>query len=78
MNKVKRFIGPIHATISPAKPRDPGAAQFSAGMKVNHPSFGEGIVVSSKPTASDEEVTVAFVGKGVKKLLASLAKMERI
>ena len=63
---------------SPTKPRDPGAAQFSAGMKVNHPSFGEGIVVSSKPTASDEEVTVAFVGKGVKKLLASLAKMERI
>jgi DNA helicase II / ATP-dependent DNA helicase PcrA len=35
-------------------------------------------VVSSKLTGSDEEVTVAFVGKGVKKLLASLAKMERV
>lgn len=62
----------------PGKPTAPGAAQYSAGMKVNHPSFGQGIVVSSKVSGSDEEVTVAFAGKGVKRLLASLANLERI
>ena len=37
----------------------------------------EGIVVSSKLVENDEEVTVAFAGKGVKRLLASFAKLEK-
>ena len=40
--------------------------------------FGEGMVVSSKLIENDEEVTVAFPGKGVKKLLASFANLEHI
>lgn len=50
---------------------------FFAGQKVQHAHFGEGIVVSSKLIENDEEVTVAFVGKGVKRLLASFANLQR-
>jgi hypothetical protein len=41
--------------------------------------FGEGIVVSCTAVGSDHEVVVAFKGKaGVKKLLLSLAPLEKV
>jgi DNA helicase-2/ATP-dependent DNA helicase PcrA len=49
--------------------------RFHAGQKVKHPAFGEGIVVSSAARADDEEVTVAFPQKGVKKLMAAFADL---
>jgi ATP-dependent DNA helicase UvrD/PcrA len=64
----------------PARSLDSGAPRavaFFAGQKVRHATFGDGIVVSSKLVENDEEVTVAFTGKGVKRLLASFAKLER-
>ena len=51
---------------------------FKAGDKVRHPTFGEGVVVSARVTEADEEVDVAFVGHGVKKLLASFARLEKL
>ncbi|CAA9293821.1 MAG: ATP-dependent DNA helicase UvrD/PcrA [uncultured Chloroflexia bacterium] len=59
---------------TPLKPV-PGA-KFTSGMRVRHANFGEGVVVSSTSAADDEEVTVAFVGQGIKKLLAGFAKLE--
>ena len=41
-----------------------------------HATFGEGIVVTSKLTRHDEEVTIAFAGSGVKTLAASIANLE--
>ncbi|MBI2773393.1 MAG: UvrD-helicase domain-containing protein [Chloroflexi bacterium] len=61
---------------SPARERAPVTTRFRAGQKVMHPTFGEGIVVSSAAQADDEEVTVAFPGKGVKKLMAAFARLE--
>jgi DNA helicase-2/ATP-dependent DNA helicase PcrA len=52
--------------------------QFKPGDRVNHGLFGEGIVLKSAPTLDDEEVTVAFPGKGTKTLLASFAKLRRV
>jgi DNA helicase-2/ATP-dependent DNA helicase PcrA len=52
-------------------------ARFRAGDRVVHPSLGEGMVVSSVARDDDEEVTVAFPDKGVKKLMASFAKLAR-
>jgi DNA helicase-2/ATP-dependent DNA helicase PcrA len=43
---------------------------------VRHTKFGEGIVIESKITGSDEEVIVAFTDLGIKKLIASLARLE--
>lgn len=59
---------------TPLKPA--AEARFSPGQKVRHAQFGEGIVVSSKVQGDDEEVTIAFVGQGVKRLLAGFAKLE--
>ncbi|MDZ4718255.1 MAG: UvrD-helicase domain-containing protein [Roseiflexaceae bacterium] len=55
----------------------PRAVAFFAGQRVRHALFGEGVVVSSRLIEDDEEVTIAFPGKGVKRLLASFAKLER-
>ena len=54
-----------------------GETAFRAGDHVTHPAFGAGIVVSSAVRPDDEEVTVAFVGKGVKKLMASFAGLTK-
>jgi DNA helicase-2/ATP-dependent DNA helicase PcrA len=62
-----------------ARPRIPGERQFRDGDRVRHARFGEGIVVSSKLTRSDEEITIAFSnGGGIKTLLASIANLELI
>jgi len=52
--------------------------QFETGDRVRHPNFGEGIVIESRIVESDEEVTVAFEEKGIKRLLASFAKLEKL
>jgi DNA helicase-2/ATP-dependent DNA helicase PcrA len=51
---------------------------LKAGDRVRHSIFGEGVVVSNKKVKTDNEVTVAFSGQGIKKLLLSLAKLEKI
>ena len=61
------------------RPRIPGERQYRDGDRVRHPRLGDGIVVTSKLTRSDEEVTVAFSnGGGVKTLLASIANLELV
>jgi DNA helicase II / ATP-dependent DNA helicase PcrA len=62
-----------------ARPIIPGERQFRDGDRVRHIRWGDGIVVTSKLTRSDEEVTVAFRDSqiGRKTLLASLAGLER-
>jgi DNA helicase-2/ATP-dependent DNA helicase PcrA len=52
--------------------------ELKAGDHVRHAQFGEGVVVSYKPGKDDAEVTVAFEGAGVKKLLQSFARLEKV
>lgn len=56
----------------------PGERAFRDGDRVRHPAFGLGVVVNSRITRADEEVTVAFKERGVKTLLASVAGLERV
>ncbi|MCH8979985.1 MAG: ATP-binding domain-containing protein, partial [Armatimonadetes bacterium] len=52
---------------------------FTVGQKVSHPKFGVGVVVACGPLKNDAEVTIAFPGAtGVKKMVASLAKLEAV
>jgi len=62
----------------PTTSRPVVTGQFETGDRVRHRVFGEGIVIESKVTGADEEVTVAFEGKGIKRLLASFAKLEKL
>jgi DNA helicase-2/ATP-dependent DNA helicase PcrA len=54
-----------------------GELAWRPGDHVRHRRFGEGIIVSSQLVKGDEEVTVAFVGQGVKRLIAAYAGLER-
>ncbi len=64
---------PVAAEPSP----NPVAPNFRDGDKVRHEQFGEGLVVSLKPSGNDYVVIVAF-DVGVKKLLLSFARLEKI
>jgi DNA helicase-2/ATP-dependent DNA helicase PcrA len=62
-----------------ARPQVPGERLFRDGDRVRHARFGDGIVVTSKLTRNDEEVTIAFShGGGIKTLLASIANLDLI
>ncbi len=49
--------------------------QFRAGQRVKHARFGEGIVIESRLSGADEEVSVVFDTAGLKRLLASFANL---
>jgi len=66
-----------------ASARKPAAASGPLAFKrrdsVQHPSFGIGTVIESEATGDgDEQVTVAFPGVGIKKLLVSLAGLKKL
>lgn len=52
--------------------------ELKVGDWVHHSKFGDGIVMDCLPDRGDRVVTVAFKEAGVKKLLLSLAKLEKI
>jgi DNA helicase-2/ATP-dependent DNA helicase PcrA len=64
----------------PAKPAASGAPlKFKRRDSVQHASFGIGTVIESEATRDgDEQVTVAFPGVGIKKLLVSLANLKKL
>ena len=52
---------------------------YSIGNKVKHPTFGDGIVISIEGSGPDPVLTIAFKNKhGIKKLLASMAKLKKL
>lgn len=59
-------------------PRSVATLTLKVGDHVSHSRFGPGIVMSCSPTMDDQEITVVFEQAGVKKLLASLAPLEKI
>jgi DNA helicase-2/ATP-dependent DNA helicase PcrA len=84
-----RFLGRTRATATRFSPGErptpsavghskPNAPRFQTGDQVQHEVFGQGIVIESKPAGDDEQVTVAFAGVGLKRLMASMAPMEKV
>jgi DNA helicase-2/ATP-dependent DNA helicase PcrA len=51
---------------------------LKAGDRVRHDIFGEGLVISYRVINNDAEIAVAFDTHGVKKLLSSFARLEKI
>ena len=54
----------------------PAGPRFKAGMRVKHPVWGEGMVLNSRTQDDDEIVDVFFENMGMKRVAASLAKLE--
>ncbi|MEK7847346.1 MAG: UvrD-helicase domain-containing protein [Chloroflexota bacterium] len=84
-NPPSRFLGDVprrllttstSATEAPPPPLP--LVQLREGDAVTHKVFGQGVVVSTLPIRGDQQVTVAFKGVGVKKLLLSLAPLSRL
>ncbi len=50
--------------------------RYRSGLRVQHPVFGEGIVIESRRSGDDEEVTIQFSKQvGLKRLAASFANL---
>ena len=64
----------VPAAHSAARPR----AQYSPGDQVKHAHFGKGVVISSRDFRGDAEVTVAFDGQGIKRLMLNFAPLSKL
>jgi DNA helicase-2/ATP-dependent DNA helicase PcrA len=69
---------PVANAYSQPSPRPSSTLTLKVGDHVHHSKFGSGIVMNCLPTRDDQELIVAFEEAGVKKLLASLAPLEKI
>ena len=69
---------PVTALYSKATPSPANNLKLEIGDHVHHKIFGDGVVINCSPNKDDQEITVAFEGAGVKRLLLSLAPLEKI
>ncbi|UAB70410.1 DNA helicase II [Vibrio sp. SCSIO 43132] len=51
---------------------------FSLGARVMHPKFGEGTIINFEGSGPQSRVQVAFNGEGIKWLVTSFAKLEKL
>ena len=63
-------------TSSQSKKEEISEPRFKAGMRVIHPTWGDGLVVDTRILGNDETVTIMFETVGLKRLAASIAKLE--
>ena len=56
--------------------KEPKKMVYKAGMRVIHPAWGDGMVIETRVMGNDETVTVMFETVGLKRLAASIAKLE--
>lgn len=73
MRQARTFSGSSKPTYVSYASAASAAPDFPSGCRVNHKSFGEGMVVSSKPMGGDFLLEIAFDEKGTKRLLAKSA-----
>jgi DNA helicase-2/ATP-dependent DNA helicase PcrA len=66
------------ATLSTPRQNFVIEARFKAGIRVQHPMWGEGIVLDSRIQDDDEILEVVFESVGLKRLAASLANLQVI
>jgi len=69
---------PVTALFSKPAAKPFSTLRLEIGDRVHHKMFGDGVVINCSPNKDDQEITVAFEGAGVKRLLLSLAPLEKI
>ncbi len=80
-NIPSRFLADIPPTLTEGQRRQKPSGRsertqafsprYRAGEQVEHPTFGPGIVIATRPHGDEEEVTVAFERVGLKRILSS-------
>lgn len=67
-------------TAQPRVAPSPSRAQdaYRVGQRVRHHKFGEGVVMKCETQADDYLLTVVFPNAGIKQLMASIAKLEKL
>ena len=63
---------PSEVQVHPA----PVEKQYTAGMHVQHPAWGMGLVLNSAIDSGDEIIDVFFENVGLKRVVASLARLQ--
>jgi DNA helicase II / ATP-dependent DNA helicase PcrA len=63
-------------TRSKPAPRPQVTSRYSPGMRVEHPVWGEGMVLNTRLQDDDEIVDIFFEKMGLKRVAASLARLE--
>ena len=63
------------AANKPAAPGGKDYAAFRAGVKVRHPKFGDGLIVSTRGEGSALIANVSFPGLGIKSLSVQIAPL---
>ena len=74
----KESLGLPAAVYSQPSTSSSSTLELKVGDWVRHSKFGDGVVMDCLPDRGDRVVTVSFEEAGVKKLLLSLAKLEKI
>lgn len=67
-------LGPIQKKTAPKLP----VAEFSVGDRVHHVTFGDGTVLSKRTMGSDILYEIEFDKVGIKKLMATYARLSAI
>ena len=61
---------------SAAKTERQATSQYTAGQRIEHKTFGSGMILSVSPMGNDTLLEIAFDGVGTKKLMAAYAKLK--
>ena len=70
---------PIRKTIRKVNEPKKNQVLFNDGDKINHPKFGDGIIISSEISGNDYKLTITFKnGVGIKKLMAGMSNLKKI
>ncbi len=69
---------PVIALYSKPAAKRHSTLRLEIGDHVRHRIFGEGVVINCSSREDDQEITVAFETAGVKRLLLSLAPLEKV
>ena len=62
----------------PKKAAPTSSESYSAGQRVEHGTFGKGLIVSVSPMGNDTLLEIAFDTVGTKKLMAAYAKLKKL
>ena len=77
MGETPRRVETWQTASRPVTPSHPKPAiRYSPGMRVMHPVWGEGMVLNSRIQDDDEVVDIFFESLGMKRVAASLARLE--